>query len=434
MSDVHRAHPADSVHVASSQRHVEGRSWLSRRPSWLWPLWGVTRAVLLVLCATYSIMPRDLEYYYAQANAYSYTTAMREYPFPVALWLMLPAKIMPFFGYVALFVVTALLCDAAATWLFGRRFGRLAAMRWTVLVALLGPLMYMRFDLYAAFALVLVLVFGASSHPSTRGARDRDTAVAGLAAAAGSAIKLWPAVFGLGLVGPLRRRILHMAAAVCGGVAWVVATTLIAGPQRVVSPLKWQGERGFEIESLWGALIGLERLFGDSIVHMNKRQGSWEYTGAVADQWMFLVKPTQYVGYALALGLLALGAWAGRDQRASTLALTMTSVVSVLILSSPVLSPQYLIWLLPGFVLLDDARLRHLAYVVVGLTQLELPFLFDGFYSDQFWFECSVRLVVIVRNAVLLWLTVRAVTALVRRARAARYPASASSTSPAIPA
>lgn len=389
----------------------------------------VTRVLLLVLCSIYSIMPRDVEYYYAQANEAGFDTALREYPFPVALWLMLPAKILPWTGYVVLFAATAVVCDAVATWLFLRRFGRLAAMRWTVLVALLGPLMYMRFDLYAAFALVLVLVFGASSRTGARG----DAVASGLAAAAGSAVKLWPAVFGLGLVGPMRRRVTHMAAAAGGGLAWAAATAVVAGSERVVSPLRWQGERGFEIESLWGALLGLERLFGDSVVFMNKRQGSWEYTGAVADAWMFLVKPTQYVGYVLVLGLLALGWRAGRDERVTTLALTMTSVISVLILSSPVLSPQYVIWLLPSFVLLDDARLRHLAYGAAALTQLELPFLFDGIFSDQFWFECSVRLVIIVRNVLLVWIAGRAVRLLARRARAPRCRASASRTSPATP-
>lgn len=436
MSDERRPDPA---HEAPSRRGSDNEwsdneSWLTRHDAWLRETWIVTRVLLLVLCGVYSIMPRDVEYYFAQANDAGFDTALREYPFPVALWLILPAKILPWTGYVVLFAATALVCDAVATWLFLRHFGRSAAMRWTVLVALLGPLMYMRFDLYAAFALVLVLVFGAAAPGSARRGHRRGAVASGLAAAVGSAVKLWPAVFGLGLVGPMRRRLVHMTAALAGGLAWAVATALVAGPERVVSPLKWQGERGFEIESLWGALLGLERLFGGSVVFMNKRQGSWEYTGVVADAWMFLVKPTQYVGYVLVLGLLALGWRAGRDERVTTLALSMTSVVSVLILSSPVLSPQYVIWLLPSFVLLDDARLRHLAYAAAALTQLELPFLFDGFYSEQFWFECAVRFVVIARNVLLVWIAVRAIRLLVRRARAPRRPASAYRTSPVTPA
>ena len=368
--------------------------------------WLVTRAVMLVLCATYSVMPRDLEYYVAQAHRHSLTTGMREYPFPVAVWLMLPAKALPFAGYVALFVATALLVDLAATWLFARHAGRAAAMRWTVFAASLGPLLYMRFDLFAAFSLVLVLVFA-----------RRRPAVSGLAAAAGAAVKLWPAVFGLGLLGPGRRRITHMVAAGIGGLFWAGVTVVAAGPARLVSPLTWQGERGFEIESQWGALLGLARVFGSTPVPMNKHQGSWEYTGALAEQWMWVVKPTQYLGYAALLAVLALGWRAGRDERVATLALTMTGAIAVFVLSSPVLSPQYLIWLLPGLVLVDDARVRRLGAVALALTQLELPFLFDGIFSHVFWFETLVRVVVVIRNLVLAWMAARAVRLLVARGR-----------------
>ena len=149
---------------------------------------------------------------------------------------------------------------------------------------------------------------------------------------------------------------------------------------------------------------------------------------------MWMVKPTQYVGYVLALSLLALGWRAGRDERVTTLALTMTCVISVLILSSPVLSPQYLIWLIPALVLVDDARLRLLGAVTLVLTQLEFPFLFDGIFSDHTLFALTTRVVILVRNMLLVWLTVRAVMLLVQRARVARRPASASSTSPATPA
>ena len=134
------------------------------------------------------------------------------------------------------------------------------------------------------------------------------------------------------------------------------------------------------------------------------------------------------------LALLALGWRAGRDERVTTLALTMTCVISVLILSSPVLSPQYLIWLIPALVLVDDARLRLLGAVTLVLTQLEFPFLFDGIFSDHTLFALTTRVVILVRNMLLVWLTVRAVMLLAQRARVARRPASASSTSTATPA
>ena len=98
------------------------------------------------------------------------------------------------------------------------------------------------------------------------------------------------------------------------------------------------------------------------------------------------------------------------------------------------LSPQYLIWLIPALVLVDDARLRLLGAVTLVLTQLEFPFLFDGIFSDHTLFALTTRVVILVRNMLLVWLTVRAVMLLVQRARVARRPASASNTSPATPA
>lgn len=376
----------------------------------------MTRLVMLALVTAYPLLRHDVEYYAAQAHERGWSTGLVEYPFPVAVWLMAPAHVLPYAAYLVLFVATALLCDAVATLVLARRMGMAAGWRWTVFVALLGPLAYVRFDLFASFALVIALV-EARRHPVR----------SGLAVAAGVAVKLWPAAFGVGLLGPMRRRARHMLAALASGLAWVALTALVAGPSRVTSPLTWQGERGFECESLWGALLGLERVFGRSVVHLEKRQGSWEYAGELADTWHWLVPLTQDAGYVAILGLLLLGWRAGHDERTATLALTMTAVTSVLVLTSPVLSPQYLLWLLPGLMLVEDVRLRRLACAALVLTQVEMPFVFDGLLTDLWWFSVVFRVVVAVRNVLLVWMAGRAVVLLWRAARGSQ-PALESST------
>lgn len=381
--------------------------------------WLGTRLILLSLIPGFVILNSDIEYYFAWARIGNLTGGLEEYPFPMALGLMLPGKILTSVGaYKVGYIASALAVDGLITWLMGRRFGLKAAAHWVWLVAAFGSLAYTRFDIYVAAALAGVLIFATGAPVK-----------AGLAVALGSAVKMWPAVFGFGLVGEWRQRRRHMVAAIIGGLTWVLATAVSAGFDRVFSPLKWQGARGFQVESVLGSVMGLAKL-GGARLELELRQGSWEYVGAQARQWDFVVKPLSYLGYLAIVALVVLAWRAGRDGRVQTLAVSMLAIISTFMVASPVISPQYLIWIAPALAVIEERRMRWLGYVIMVLTQLNVPFFFDWFFRGDAPYSQLIRIDVFVRNVLLIWLTIWAVKRLVQLARDPQSRVSSSQTSP----
>lgn len=388
-------------------------------------MWAGSRIVLLTLIPFFGILTADINYYFAWAQIGNLTDGLQEYPLPMAWGLMLPGMALGNqTAYTVGYVASALVADGLVTWALMRRFGNTVALHWVWLIALYGALTYVRFDVYVAAALAGVLMTAASSPVRS-----------GLFAALGSAVKMWPAVFGLGLVSDMRHRVRHMLAAIAGGLSWVIFTAVVAGPSRVFSPLTWQGERGFQVESVLGSVLGLAKGYGGADLTLELRQGSWEYVGPLATEWKWVVKPLSYLGYLAILGLLYLGWRAGSRTRFHTeaLAITMLAVISTFMLTSPVLSPQYLIWIIPALALLRDRIMLWLGYAIMVLTQLNLPWWFNWFFGDDQPRSALIRTDVFARNVGLIILAAMAITRLVQLSRGPRLPSSSSQTSPAKP-
>lgn len=429
---------AASVCLSHKLFRVTVRAQLSRKPSTLIWFWILTRTAAIILAIAKNLTTGDVRYYYKQAQAHSLTDGLIEYPFPIAVGLMAPAKVMPWLVYDFAFAILALCVDAAAVYAWYRVVGRQAAWRWAWLIALIGPLAFYRFDIYVSAALCVLLL-----------AVARRPVASGLAVAAGFGVKLWPAIFGFGFVGDRRTRLRHMGAALAGGVGLMAITALAAGPERIISPLKWQGERGFQTESFLSSIFGLRYLVGDRL-ELGKRNGSWEYVDASLQDWTWMVQAFSKLGYVAALSVLVLlivlanrhralavgshpvdaeGTDAATTLERERLAMGMTAVISILLITSPVLSPQYLLWLIPSLVLVPSTSLRRLGYLAMALSQLNLPIMFSATFSDHDVYAAALRLILFVRNAALLAIAVLATHWLVQQLRAQRSRASSSQTS-----
>ncbi len=132
------------------------------------------------------------------------------------------------------------------------RVGRGAGVRlWLVLVPLLGPLTFTRFDLVSAvlagFALLALSV--------------RWAGTSGVLAAAGAAVKLWPAGLLPALLVRRERPLRVLAGFVTFGVLAVVATLAAGGTGRLLSPLTWQSDRGLQLETIWAVPLLFARCF-----------------------------------------------------------------------------------------------------------------------------------------------------------------------------
>jgi hypothetical protein len=289
-----------------------------------------------------------------------------QYP-PGAAFLML----VPRLGvgtYGESFVALMLLFDLAGMALLaklGRRSGNYTGVWvWLLGMPLLGSLPLLRFDLVPAVIGVAALVV-----------IHRRPAWFGALAGIGASIKAWPIVLLFGEWD--RRRLLRAGLAALATLALVFAISAIAfgDPSAFLSE---QSGRGLQEEAIATAPWQVRELITGEAPNRAVRYGAWEITssgaGTVADalEWLALAVLAAAAAWwwlrakAIRLGRTELGdASVSRD--------FVFTVVLLLVVTSRVLSPQYMIWLLGlAAVVLSagTARLARPAWLVIGATIL----------------------------------------------------------------
>ena len=258
----------------------------------------------------------------------------------------------------------------------------------------LGSVILSRYDLWpAALAAAALAALCAGRHRLS-------LTVLGLAVAA----KIYPAVLAPLFVAHVWRRRGPREAAVAAGLGVAVVAAIYA-PFVVLSPggtwhsIVEQTTRPLQIESLGSAvLLAAHHLFGLGLT-VETSHGSQNLVGSLPDA-------VGAAETALALtGLAALWLWfALRPRDAETLVRASAAAVCVFVAFGKVLSPQYLIWLLP-LVPLVRGRRGVVAGTVLGaalvLTQLWFP---DHYWDLVFTFGGYESALVLVRDLVLLLL------------------------------
>lgn len=190
-----------------------------------------------------------------------------------------------------------------------------------------GPLALQRFDLVPTlFVLAAVL------------ARDRGRSATWAALlSVGAAVKVFPLFLYPALLRGernLRRVIVAGAIPLLLGAAAVIVTGDEFG-----SAISYHTERTLQVESLGASAFEVAHVLGASGISTAVGHGGFEISasGATAARWILVV-----VGAAGYLWLV----WAGWRSKASNLQL-VTALLAVLVVFAPVLSPQFLLWLLP---------------------------------------------------------------------------------------
>jgi hypothetical protein len=244
---------------------------------------------------------------------------------------------------------------------------------------LLYPFFYWRIDMLS----VALAVWGLALAK-----RHRQVLGGGVLALAAFA-KFWP--LGLVPVLALRRqwRALVTCCSVMGaiGIAWV-AWAGLAGPEQVMT---FRHATGWQIESVVGAA---QRVFTDSTVF--KESGALR-TGS-APQWATVL-------LGLALVAVVAGAWWRAAKARALDDATLDGVVPVVavtafLVCSPLLSPQYLVWLLPFAAICWVTGARRVA-VLVGIA-LVLTMLVIRTYHELKRGDLGPQVLLQVRNAVLV--------------------------------
>lgn len=388
------------------------RSLLGDRKHWIWlAVWLATRAFIVAevgFWATGHPRLQDVNNYATWSHMLTGEGAFPsgdawQYP-PAAGLLMLVPRVLPG-SYGEAFVGLMLVADLVGLVLLarlGRRSGSdTGVWVWLLAMPLLGTFAILRFDLVPTVLAIAALLV-VHRRPQWFGA------LAGL----GAVVKLWPVLV---LFGEWDRgRLLRSVAAAVAVTAVVFAASAIAfgNPAGFVSH---GGDRGLQEEAVATIPWQLEQIVSGDPYPRAIRFGAWEIASPTADT------VATVLGWLTLAALAAAAAWWWRRRQriregwdwladAAVSRDFVFTVVLLVVVTSRVLSTQYMVWLLGlAAVVLSagSARLARPAWIVVGATALSTA----TFKSPE---------LTLIRDTALLCATVDAAAAMVGMLRRPR--------------
>jgi len=292
-------------------------------------------------------------------------------------------------GFTAMTFVADAVITALLLWTAAHRDVWSGPWYWIAGVPLLGPIVYGRYDVFPALFVVFALVLVGKSvpHALAEGADDahqrRKRWLAGVLIGLGAAVKIWPglAVFGLPRTRRGRETIIAAIVAIVGAIG-----LLSLFYTHTMSFVSNEGGRGIEIESVWGVLLLAGKRAGLWHIKAKVLYGSYQAVPSAGGYVATLVNVAYYVSLAATVvGFVLMAYWWWRKTWRPAVVADATFVATLLmIVTSRVISPQYMIWVLAvaGFCLLykDTTQRRSALLVLIALplTQYEFPF---GFQS-----------------------------------------------------
>ena len=245
------------------------------------------------------------------------------------------------------------------------------------------PLIVVRFDLAAMLAAFAAAVW-----------LDRGRmAAGGVLAGAGATIKVVPGLVLLPLVAG--RASIRSKVAAVRACAWVIGAGVLGsvalGGEKALALIQFHADRGVEINSTYAsASMLIHELVGTSLAI------TWDHNCVNIDGpgvW-FMGRASVVIQVA---GLLVVAWRARRAREADSLRLAGASILAFVI-GGKVLSPQYLIWLIP-FVAVTGVG-RKLFLVCCLLTTATYPW----FFAQLCQLQRPAEALLIARNLGLIWL------------------------------
>jgi uncharacterized membrane protein len=277
---------------------------------------------------------------------------------------------------------------------------------------LLGPLVLERFDLFPAFLVTTALTLLLAD-------RHRAAAVAlGLAIA----VKVYPAtlvpiVFAWAWHRRGRREALvHLGSCVLV-VALVFLPFFVVAPRGVASSVRGQLDRPLQIESVGSAvLLAAHHVFGMGLGWVNSH-GSDNLSGSVA---VAAAVATTVLQVALLLWIwFRFAAWRG-VVGSTTLVDAVFAALLAFVALGKVLSPQFLVWLMPVAALAAGRRAWVALLALAGASGLTRGWFPDRYQLLVFHFDALASWLVLVRDLVLVALLAVFVAVLRERRAGAR--------------
>jgi hypothetical protein len=385
------------------------RSILRDRKTWIWlAIWFSTRALIVAEVGFWATAhPRfeDVNNYETWSHYITAHNALPggeawQYPPGAGLLMLLPRLIPSSYG--GAFVGLMLLVDFIGLVLLARLSRRsdndTGVWVWLLGLPLLGTFAVLRFDLVPTVIAIGALVV-IHRRPGWFGA------LVGL----GAAIKLWPVLL---LFGEWDRpRLLRSGAAALAAIALVFAISTIAFGD-TTGFLSHGGDRGLQEEAVATIPWQLDQIVSGDPYNREIRSGAWEVATPTADTVATLLRWLTLAALAAAAIWWRFRARAIRDGREELADPAVSrdfvfTLVLLVVVVSPVLSTQYMVWLLGLAAVVLSAgttRLARPAWIVVGAAVLSMA----TFKSPE---------LTLIRDLALLCATVDAVAAMVQLLR-----------------
>lgn len=258
-------------------------------------------------------------------------------------------------AYFGWFAFSALACSMLLSYLLVRfqlrflkseRRAAVTLLLYTVFVCLLSPLLVWRYDIFPAI-LVLIAIYALSA--------DKP-ALSGLALALGVGAKIFPIVLlPVHLLfcwtQGLRRACLPLIGSFTVITLLVFLVPYLYAGRGAFSFLTFAVERSLNLESLSGGALALKGVVAEAPVSLGLDHYSWNINGAQAAFWMSWLP---YLFLAAFACFLVLVHRCFRQERRDNGTLNVDRLIYadlmaliIFILFNKVLSPQFLIWLIP---------------------------------------------------------------------------------------
>jgi hypothetical protein len=292
--------------------------------------------------------------------------------------------------------------DLGVALVLGLAAGRRAAAAYLLIGLPLLPAGLVRFDLWSV-ALAVVAAIALVGLP--RGKPETRNGSFAVIVTVAALVKVWPALLVAGAFALGRRTagLAALAAMSVAGAAWLVYGGLSLDPIEQVVSLR--GATGWHVESLGGTLTSLT---SDS--EPEKQLNAFR----IGQLDRAVVTAGRMVTLAVVIALGWLVARARQTTRAATgaaptaavelelLALFMLGSVAALLVTAPLLSPQFLLWLSPWAAIVAGSTNRPTAPVVLTGAAALLTGIVLAYYGPPNLTDTAPAALLLARNAMLV--------------------------------
>ncbi|WP_232246758.1 glycosyltransferase 87 family protein [Kitasatospora mediocidica] len=352
-----------------------GASWTATRVLILLLVFGIIRISQLDVTTDVSVIYHGW-YEVLQTGTFPMDDVTWQYPPGAALVMLLPGM-LPWTYMTSFFVLCGVFDAVAMTMLVrnGMRKGRSFAGSWVwvVGVPLLGPTVYCRYDILVttlAVAGLLVLL--------------RRPVLGGFLLGLGGLIKLWPLI---ALAGTPRGRRTRQSWTAAAATLAALAFLLAAGMNGAFQFLTFQADRGIEVESLGALPLHFARLAGAWHGQVMMNYGSVEMLGP----WVPVISKVAVLATVAGFGWLLVWRLRARRWQPSTTFDAALAALLIFTVTSRVISPQYMVWLVGLAAVCLTVRgtsqkpVAALILLATALTTAEFPLMFGQVVNSLPW-------------------------------------------------